>query len=61
LLDIHGQRIKGWGSSAHVPTLPEMFSALGQDGWELVSHVFNQDNSANGVTFHYYNFKRELI
>jgi hypothetical protein len=61
LLDIDGQRIKGWGSSANVPTLPEMFAALGQDGWELVSHVVNQDNTANGVTFHYYNFKREIV
>jgi hypothetical protein len=60
LLDIDGQRIKGWGNSAVVPTIPEMFAALGQDGWEMVSHVVNQDNQANGVTFHYYNFKREL-
>jgi hypothetical protein len=60
LLDIDGQRIKGWGSSSNVPTLPEMFAALGHDGWELVSHVVNQDNTANGVTFHYYNFKREM-
>jgi hypothetical protein len=32
LLDIDGQRIKGWGSSSNVPTLPEMFAALGKDG-----------------------------
>jgi hypothetical protein len=38
-----------------------MFAALGQDGWELVTHVVNQDNAANGVTFHYYNFKREIV
>ncbi|MCP9784173.1 hypothetical protein KBY83_12765 [Cyanobium sp. WKJ7-Wakatipu] len=61
LLDIDGQRVKGWGSSTNVPTLPEMFSALGQDGWELVSHVVNQDNTPNGVTFHYYNLKREIV
>lgn len=60
LLDIDGKRIKGWGSSTSVPTLPEMMAALGSDGWELVSHVVNQDNQANGVTFHYYTFKRRL-
>jgi hypothetical protein len=60
ILDIDGKRVKGWGSSANVPTLPEMLSALGEDGWELVSHVVNQDNVTNGITFHYYTFKREL-
>ena len=60
ILDIDGKRVKGWSSSANVPTLPEMLSALGEDGWELVSHVVNQDNTVNGVTFHYYTFKREL-
>jgi hypothetical protein len=58
ILDIDGQRIRGWGASTEVPTLPEMISNLGDDGWEMISHVVNQDNSANGVTFHYYNFKR---
>ena len=47
-------------SDNDVPTLPEMFEALGKDGWEMVSHVVNQDNQTNGVTFHYYNFKRPL-
>ncbi len=61
LLDIDGQRVKGWGSSSNVPTLPEMLAALGNDGWELVSHVVNQDNVTNGVTFHYYSFKREIV
>jgi len=60
LLDIDGQRVRGWMSNQEVPTLPEMLNALGKDGWEMVSHVVNQDNKADGVTFHYYNFKREL-
>ena len=60
LLDIDGQRVRGWGDLNKVPTLPEMFAALGADGWEMVSHVVNQDNTTNGVTFHYYCFKRPL-
>jgi len=60
LLDIDGRRIKGWGGSNKVPKLPDLLAALGQLGWELVAHVANQDNTANGVTFHYYNFKREI-
>ena len=59
-LDVDGHRIRGWGSSGEVPTLPELLAALGADGWEMVSHVVNQDNTANGVTFHYYSFKRPL-
>lgn len=59
LLDIDGQRITGWGGK-EVPSLPEMLTALGRDGWEMMSHVVNQDNVANGVTWHYYNFKRLL-
>jgi len=35
-----------------------MFASLGDDGWEMVILVVNQANTANGVTFHYYNFKR---
>ena len=58
ILDIDGQRIRGWGSAKEVPTLPEMLATLGDDGWEMVSHVVNQDNTPNGVSFHYYNFKR---
>lgn len=61
ILDIDGQRIRGWGASTEVPTLPEMISNLGDNGWEMISHVVNQDNAANGVTFHYYNFKRPKI
>jgi len=38
-----------------------MLSKLGSDGWEMVSHVVNQDVQQNGVTFHYYNFKREIL
>jgi len=57
-LDIDWKRIRDWGSSREVPTLPEMFASLGDDGWEMVILVVNQDNTANGVTFHYYNFKR---
>ncbi|MYF20058.1 MAG: hypothetical protein F4218_05385 [Synechococcus sp. SB0677_bin_5] len=60
ILDIDGQRVRRWGDVNEVPTLPEMFAALGTDGWEMVSHVVNQDNTTNGVTFHYYCFKRPL-
>ena len=60
ILDIDGERIRGWGDSSEVPTLPEMFSKLGSEGWEMISHVVNQDVQQNGVTFHYYNFKREI-
>ena len=58
ILDVDGQRVRGWGAATEVPTLPEMLAILGDDGWELVSHVANQDNKGNGVTFHYYTFKR---
>ena len=60
LLDIDGERISGWANTQEMPTLPEMFEALGKDGWEMVSHMINQDNATNGVTWHYYNFKREI-
>ena len=49
-----------FGDDVIVPTLHEMLNQLGAAGWELVSHVVNQDNSSNGVTFHYYNFKRPI-
>ena len=58
LLDIDGERVRGWSSVLDVPTLPEMLSALGKDGWEMVSHMVNQDGQANGVTFHYLYFKK---
>ena len=64
LLDIDGERIRGWSdnfSSKEVPTLPEILNKLGNDGWEMISHVVNQDLAANGTTMHYYNFKREKL
>ena len=30
ILDIDGQRVRGWGSSHEVPTLPEMFAAFSE-------------------------------
>ena len=64
LLDIDGERVRGWSdnfSSKEVPTLPEILNKLGDDGWEMNSHVVNQDLAANGTTMHYYNFKREKL
>ena len=60
LLDIDGQRVRGWLDMKEAPTLPEMFAVLGADGWEMVSHVVNQDNETNAVMLHYYCFKRPL-
>ena len=60
ILDIDGERTRGWGDNKEVPTLPEMLTALGQDGWEMVSHMVNQDNNSNGVTFPYLYFKRPV-
>ena len=64
LLDIDGERVRGWSdnfSSKEVPSLPEILKKLGDDGWEMISHVVNQDLAANGTTMHYYNFKREKL
>ena len=64
ILDIDGERLRGWAdnwSSKEVPTLPELFEKLGNEGWEMISHVVNQDMQQNGVTLHYYNFKREKL
>ena len=64
LLDIDGERVRGWSdnfSSKEVPTLPDILNKLGDDGWEMISHVVNQDLAANGTTMHYYNFKREKL
>ena len=64
ILDIDGERIRGWTdnfSQKEVPSLPEIFEKLGNEGWEMVSHVVNQDLTQNGVTLHYYNFKREKL
>ena len=59
ILDVDGQRKKGWlVGGLQVTTLPEMMNALGAEGWELVSHVVNQDNQTNNVTLHYMTFKR---
>ena len=59
ILDVDGERKKGWwvGGMA-IKTLPDMMNALGGEGWEMVSHVVNQDNQANLVTLHYMTFKR---
>ena len=64
ILDIDGERLRGWSdnfSSNEVPTLPELLERLGNEGWEMVSHVVNQDLTPNGTTMHYYNFKREKL
>ena len=64
LLDIDGERVRGLSdnfSSKEVPTLPEILNKLGSDGWEMISHVVNQDLAQNGTTMHYYNFKREKL
>ena len=64
LLHIDGERVSGWAdnfSSKEVPSLPEILNKLGDDGWEMISHVVNQDLAANGTTMHYYNFKREKL
>ena len=64
LLDIDGERVRGWSdnfSSKEVPTLPDILNKLGDDGWEMISHVVNQDLAQNGTTMHYYNFKREKL
>ena len=59
ILDVDGERKKGWFvGGLSVTTLPEMMNALGGEGWELVSHVVNQDNQTNNVTLHYMSFKR---
>ena len=66
ILDIDGERLRGWsdnfsGKENEVPTLPELLERLGNQGWEMISHVVNQDLAQNGVTMHYYNFKREKL
>ena len=59
ILDVDGERMKGWFiGGLQVTNLPEMMNALGGDGWEIVSHVVNQDNQSNNVTLHYMTFKR---
>ena len=59
ILDVDGERMKGWFiGGLQVTNLPEMMNALGAEGWEIVSHVVNQDNQTNNVTLHYMTFKR---
>ncbi len=59
ILDVDGERQKGWFiGGLQVTSLPEMVNALGAEGWEMVSHVVNQDNQTNNVTLHYMSFKR---
>ena len=59
ILDVDGERMKGWFiGGLQVTNLPEMMNALGAEGWEIVSHVVNQDNQQNNVTLHYMTFKR---
>lgn len=65
LLDINGKReINRFNRDAlnkPLPaTLPELLQDLGEQEWEMVSHVVNQDNKNNNVTFHYMNFKRPM-
>ncbi len=60
LLDVNGQRLAGWSgeSGQGAKTLPEFLKLAGDEGWEMVSHTVNQDMQANGVTWHYMQFKR---
>lgn len=53
----------GWTSEGGqgAKTLPEFLKLAGEDGWEMVSHTINQDMQANGVTWHYLQFKRPKV
>ena len=53
----------GWTSESGqgAETLPEFLKLAGEDGWEMVSHTINQDMQANGVTWHYMQFKRPKV
>ena len=42
LFDLDCERIRGWESGKEAPTLPEMFEALGKDGWELTGFLHAQ-------------------
>lgn len=59
LLDVNGERLTGWLSESNqgADTLPKFLKLTGKDGWEMVSHAVNQDVQANGVTWHYTQFK----
>jgi len=61
ILDVDGQRLKGWfggKDNRKVTMLPELLTFFGEEGWELVNHVVNQDGRGDAVTFHYMTFKR---
>lgn len=66
LLDINGERKVGWNDGkdkeGQLPNnLPDFLTMAGSQGWEMITHVVNQDNRANGVTLHYIHFKREIV
>ena len=59
ILDIDGKRIEGWWfSDTNIKTLPDLLQLFGAAGWEMISHVVNQDVQTNNVTLHYMQFKR---
>ncbi len=45
--------------SKKLTELEELCGNMGNEGWELVSHVVNQDLQQNNVTLHYMSFKRQ--
>ena len=55
LLDRDGERLKGWTDERGqvAETLPELLELLGNDGWELATHVIHSDED-----LHYMHFKR---
>lgn len=59
LLDIDGKRVSSWTDDKGY-TLPALLGKFGSQGWEMVNHTVNQDNRSNGVTLHYFSFKREI-
>ena len=66
LLDINGERKIGWSDdkdkARKLPNnLPDFLAIVGSQGWEMITHVVNQDNRTNGVTLHYMHFKREIV
>ncbi len=63
-LDVNGERVikpggkgdKGlWGAKE-----TELFSRLGNAGWELVNHSVQDQPETTQITFHYAKFVREL-
>lgn len=66
LLDVNGERKIGWNDNKDKTgkfpnNLPDFLNMLGSQGWEAITFAVNQDNKSNGVTFHYMNFKREIV